>query len=356
MWKRGICFVCILWMMLLVSVLPGFAESWSQINQPMNESEAWSQIVQESSFSLGAQRTVTASDGLSFRELDFDTYPSIDGSTVSVPMVMEFARQHLGLPEEDLLHFVVLSTTHNAYVNLIEKKANGSAQIVSQAVVMDDKHPVDLFIGTEPSDEELALAAARGVALLKKPICYDAFVFIVHMDNPIESLTVAQIQGIYGGEITDWDSVGGDAGEIKPYARNKNSGSQTAMENLVMKGKPLAAKAMDGYFLNEMSSLVFAIGGGGQYSTHGIGYTYKYYIDELYKSEDIKVLAVDGVYPTAENVRSGAYPFSTQYFGVIRRGEEEDTGGLFLDWMLSEEGQACIAQAGYVPVTQPNNR
>jgi phosphate transport system substrate-binding protein len=359
--------------LLLMSAAPvsGLGESWSQMNQLLVKSDTWEQIVVSSRFSLGEAWPQATESGQTFTQVDFGAYPSIDGSTVAVPMAVEFARQHLGLSDADIHGFVAFSTTPAAYEHLIRRQPNGSAILVTQNAMMDDARPVDLFIGTEPSQEEQAMAEASGVQLTMKPVCFDAFVFIVHKDNPVNSLTVEQIQRIYTREFWYWTDVS-EASEwaaaiaewedpyhnwedweeswltIEPYQRNPGSGSQTVMENLVMKGKRLAGKGASGYFQNEMSALIEAIGGESS-STLAIGYTFKYYIDKLYQSEDIKVLAVNGVYPTAENVRSGAYPFSTSYYGVIRAGEEQETGGLFLDWMVSEEGQQCIRQAGYIP-------
>ena len=324
--------------------------SWEQINQELKRPEDWHQIVGESTFRLGEKVQIGSTGGQALYEMQFGTYPSIDGSTVSVPMVMEFARQHLLLPEEEVKGFSFLSTTHTAYEHLILRRPNGSAMLPSQSAAMDENHPVDIIIATEPSDEELALAAQNGVTLIKKPVCFDAFVFITHKDNPVKNLTVEQIQKIYAGEIMDWGEVGGPNGKILAYQRSKNSGSQTAMENLVMKGLPLAA-AQPNYVTGDMEGLVRQVG-DYENGPCSLGYTYKFYIDTLYKSDAIKVLSVNGVAPANENLRSGAYPFTTNYYGVIRAGEENANGGLFLDWMLSEEGQKCIAQAGYIPMME----
>ncbi len=324
--------------------------SWGQINQDLKRPENWRQIVGDSAFRLGDKTQIGSAGDQALYEMKFGTYPSIDGSTVSVPMVMEFARQHLYLPEEEVKGFAFLSTTHTAYEHLILRQPNGSAQLPSQSAAMDESHPVDVIIATEPSDEELALAAQNGVTLAKKPVCYDAFVFITHKDNPVEGLTVEQIQKIYTGEIANWRDVGGPDEAILAYQREKNSGSQTAMENLVMKGLPLDA-AKPNLITGGMEGLVRRVG-DYENGAGSIGYTYKFYIDTLYKSDDIKVLSVNGIAPVPENLRNGTYPFATSYYGVIRAGEERAAGGLFLDWMLGEEGQKCIAQAGYIPMME----
>ena len=82
--------------------------------------------------------------------------------------------------------------------------------------------------------------------------------------------------------------------------------------------------------------------------TASLGYTYRYYIDSLYKNDNIKTISVDGISPSDDNIRTGSYPFTTNYYGVIREGDDDSIGGQFLDWMLSNEGQQCIAQAGYI--------
>ncbi len=339
----------------LCLALPAFAlaeGSWGQINQELDRPADWKQIVSGSAFSLGEKQAIGTADGQALYEIKFGTYPSIDGSTVSVPMVMEFARQHLMLPEEDVKSLSFLSTTHTAYEHLILKQPNGSALLPSLSGAMDESRPVDLIIATEPSDEELALAAQNGVTLVKQAVCCDAFVFITNKDNPVNELTVEQIQKIYTGEITSWSQVGGADQPILAYQRSKNSGSQTAMENLVMKGLPLAA-ALPNYVTGDMEGLVRQVG-DYENGPGAIGYTYKFYIDTLYKNENIRVLAVNGIVPDDENIRTGAYPFSTHYYGVFRAGEEQAPGGLFLAWILTREGQECVAQAGYIPVLELN--
>lgn len=331
---------------------PDRTGSWGQINQVIERDKNWKQIVSKSAFQLG-ERSVKGSWNVpngkqDYYEVKYGTYPCLDGSTVSVPMAVEFTRQHLGLSDEDAQSFVLFNTTHNAYVNLISFLPNYGGMIRSTTTFLEENHPVDLIIATEPSDEELQLAKDNQVELIVRPVCYDAFVFITHKDNPVDSLTVEQIQKIYSGKITNWQEVGGDDADIIPYQREANSGSQTAMEKLVMKGIPMLTPASVEVEAG-MGELIEAV---AEYdnSKSSLGYTYQFYIDKLYKNDNIKVLRVNDVSSEPENLRNEAYPFTTRYYGVIRGGDEQNTGGLFLDWMLSAEGQACIQQAGYVPL------
>ncbi len=347
--NKKLWIICLCAALCLVLPLSALCEgSYAQINQPLSRPEGWEKIATQGAFSLGELTGAGNVGGVPVYQQAYGTYPSIDGSTVAVPLAMEFARQHLDLPDSDLESFVFFSTTHHAYEHLIRKEANGSALLPSKNAAMNPSHPVDLILATEPSEDELNMAAEHGVTLVKEPACLDAFVFITHADNPIETLTVDQIRKIYAGEITNWRDVGGQDAPIAAYQRETNSGSQTAMVQLVM-GETKLSGAQPNYVTSGMSDLVRRVG-NYENSDSSLGYTYLYYISELYKGEPIKTIAVDGIAPTAENIQSGAYPFSTAYYGVYRRGEEKGVGAMFLQWILSEEGQRCVEQAGYIPL------
>ena len=321
--------------------------SWGSINQIIEKQENWQIIVENSSFTLGEIAEEVDDEGWVRQYSIGRTYPEIDGSTVCVPMAMEFARQHLGFDDEAVYDFVDFSTTHYAYENLITATELYGAFTYNGRYMTDYKRDsVDLVIATHPSDEELKMAEDSGIDLLIKPICYDAFVFITHKDNPVESLTVQQVKDIYSGKIKNWKDVGGKDEKIRAFQREKNSGSQTAMEKLIMGGtdmiNPIEVKIIEG-----MGELVDAV---AEYenNTASLGYTYRYYIDNLYKNDEIKTIAIDGIYPTDENIRTEAYPYTTNYYGVIRKEDEKGRGGKFLEWILSEEGQKCVGQAGYI--------
>ena len=337
---------------LTLSLLPaaslGEGGSWGQINQSVARGEDWRRYVESpTDFQLGEDRPLEGSDGLKIR--GWGDYPSIDGSTVCVPLGMELARQWLDLAEEDLNGFVNFSTTPYAYDRLFHGKPNPMVTIASQGVMMDDTHPVDLVIGTGPNADERRAAEEAGVELVMTPVCLDAFVFLVNGANPVDNLRAEQIRGIYSGAIRRWDEVGGAADSlIAAYQRPHGSGSQTAMEELVMDGYQLAA-AENNYISDGMADLIAQIGNYDN-SVNAIGYSYLYYVESLYRSGSLKVLSVDGVAPTPENLQSGAYPYTVYYYAVYARGNEK--AARFVDWLTSDAGQACVAQAGYVPLRE----
>ena len=113
---------------------------------------------------------------------------------------------------------------------------------------------------------------------------------------------------------------------------------------MVMKGL-IMHNAESNYISDGMAEAVQQIGNYDN-GYGAIGYSYLYYVEQLVESENIKVLAVDGIAPTPENLQSGAYPFTVYYYAVYVEGNE--TAERFVNWLVSDEGQACIGQAGYV--------
>ena len=249
--KKLICVITAL--ALLIPAASMAQGSWGQINQSLERGENWMRIVQNA------------------EEL------------VCVPLAMELARQWLDLAEEDLNGFVNFSTTPNAYDRLTEGKANPTVTIASRGIMMDDTHPIDIVIGTGPNADERKAAEEAGKELVMVPVCYDAFVFLVNSANPVDELTADQIRQIYSGTIRLWDEVGGEkALPIAAYQRPHGSGSQTAMEELVMKGWNLTAAEVS-LISDGMSDLIAQVGSYDN-AREAIGYSYLYYVNGLYKS------------------------------------------------------------------------
>lgn len=189
----------------------------------------------------------------------------------------------------------------------------------------------DILFCAAPSEAQKAYAAEQGVTLHYEPVGLEAFVFFVNAENPVKSLTSAQIRGIYGGEYTDWAQLGGPHRPINPVTRLSGSGSQSAMEKF-MGDTPFAKKTP------------LALFGAS------IGYSFRYYMEGIVENGAVKMLALDGVYPNAENIRSGAYPAVAQFYAIYREDNSNPNVKLLIDWLLSGEGQTLIERSGYVRI------
>ncbi|AKL95948.1 ABC-type phosphate transport system, periplasmic component [Clostridium aceticum] len=259
-----------------------------------------------------------------------ESFPKIDGSTATIPLSEGIVMGLLEMTEDEAKSFVVHNKTHPAYVNLIEGDA-------------------DIIFVTEPSDEELRLAREKGIELEVIPVVKDAFVFLVNTQNPISSLKLQEIKDIYQGKITNWKEVGGEDIEIIPYQRPKNSGSQTIMENLVMKNLEIMDAPTE-FKPEGMGELIERVAGYDN-SQKALGYSVYYYANTMYTRDTIKLIGVDGVKPDKETIKSNRYPLSSAYYAVLRKDEAADSSArLLLKWLLSQEGQKVAEESGYISV------
>ncbi len=276
-------------------------------------------------------------------------YPRVDGSTSAHPLQIVVACKILGVAcmwvpplfSERRIYPIIDSAspqavekvtaiqhsgTHDAYVNLIERNTDL------------------ILVARLPSDDELQAARAKHVRLDVRPIALDAFVFLVHKDNPLESLSLDQIRDIYSGQVTDWSTLGG-TGQINAYQRDRNSGSQELMEDLVMKGMPMV----------EAPDMIFETMVGPINAIHndplGIGYSVYYYAAFMLPDENVRLLGVDGVIPTSETIASRDYPLVTEVYAVVRADMSSTSPAILLrDWLLIPAGQEAVSESGYVPI------
>ena len=260
-----------------------------------------------------------------------ETLPRLDGSTATIPLSEGIVKSLLGYDAAQAQEFVYHNTTHNAYVNLIDGRC-------------------DLIFVTPPSEEEYALMEEAGGGFVVEPIVKDAFVFLVNRNNPVDDISLSDLQKIYRGEITNWKEVGGSDAPILPFQRPDNSGSQTLMYKLLVP----KAEIMDApteLRPSGMDDLVDAVSDYDE-GLNSIGYSVFYYASGMYTDPDSKLISVNGVLPTAETIADGTYPLTDGYYAVYPKESDGDTPvGRLLAWLRSDAGQRAAAAEGYVPLS-----
>ena len=205
----------------------------------------------------------------------------------------------------------------------------------------------DLIFALAPSKLQAEEANQAGVQYKLTPFCMDAFVFFVNANNPVDNLTTEQIKGIYSGRITDWKEVGApESTKIIPFQRNEGSGSQTTLQKL-MGDTPIMPPLKE----DRLGGMGEIINDTANYRNDkaALGFSFRYYSTELLKNDQIKLLSVDGVAPTVENIRSGSYPLVTTVY-MVTNGPRSANVRKIVDYMLSPEGQKLVEDTGYVPV------
>jgi phosphate transport system substrate-binding protein len=186
--------------------------------------------------------------------------------------------------------------------------------------------------------EEIAAASAKGVNMKPTTVAYDGIAVIVNSANPIKSLTKKQVEEIFTGDVTDWSAVGGQTGNISAYTRNTSSGTYSDFKELAMKKRDYAPSAQKMAGNEQIASEV------GK-NANGIGYVGLAYSN----AGGIKVMAIDGVLPSAQNVHAKTYPYSRPTF-YYTNGESSGATKEFLDFTLSPAGQRIVSQVGFVPI------
>jgi len=188
---------------------------------------------------------------------------------------------------------------------------------------------IDIAFCAKPSDEQVQYGLDKGVELELIPIGREAFVFLVNKNNPVDNLSMGQLKDIYSGKITNWKDVGGANRPINVVQRNQGSGSQTTLEKLF--GKDIASN-----FFGPFGA--------------SIGFSFRFYVEELTRHGHIKMLELNDVYPSKENVQNETYPIVSNFYAVIRKGETESNPNIkkVIDFVLSPTGQDIIDEVGYV--------
>lgn len=256
-----------------------------------------------------------------------DELPRIDGASAAFPVYSAFIHAVYPNTKETELWGNVFqyNNTVGGYIELAKKNT-------------------DIFIGAYPSKDQITYAEKCNTEFVYTQIGWEAFVFFVHKDNPINSLTTEQIKGIYSGEITNWSQVGGSDEEIIPFQRDNNSGSQSMMirfmgDTPLMQAETKVIQGM-GAVVEEVVDYQSRAG--------SIGYSFRYYLEGIVQNPEVKMIAVEGVAPTAENIRNNTYPIVTPVYAVTYENNPNPNVARLVEWILSDEGQYIIEKTGYV--------
>ncbi|MBQ1259323.1 MAG: substrate-binding domain-containing protein [Clostridia bacterium] len=258
-----------------------------------------------------------------------DDLPVLDGAAALVPV---YAAVIDNVYPEGCVRFVGGEFSDDNYYG--ENFAKDSAMQYKNTVrgyqaIVDGT--TDILFCAGPSEAQKQYASDKGVELVYVPIGLEGFVFFVNENNPIDDLSIEQIRKIYACEYKNWSEVGGADRIINPVTRLEGSGSQTAFESF-----------MGDYKIGRKSLL--SITGAS------IGFSFRYYMDGIVENDSVKMLSLNGVYPSAENIRNRTYPVVAQFYAIYRADNDNKNIPILIDWLLSDEGQTLIEKSGYVRI------
>jgi phosphate transport system substrate-binding protein len=166
-------------------------------------------------------------------------------------------------------------------------------------------------------------------------IAYDGIAVVTHPDTQLATLSVEQVRDIFAGEITNFSEVGGPDAPIAVVSREEGSGTRAAFEELVMEAgeeeKVITEKALLQQSNGQVRTTVAT-------TPNSIGYLSFGFLDESTRG-----VPIDGVEPSVANVKGGDYPIFRP-LNMLTNGPPKELAQAFLDFILSGEGQAIVAE------------
>jgi len=168
-------------------------------------------------------------------------------------------------------------------------------------------------------------------------IANDGIALVVHPSNPVSDLTIEQVRKIFSGEISNWKDAGGPDAPITVITREDGSGTRGAFMEIVMHESQIKPDAV---VQTKTGAVMTAVAS----DQNAIGYVSLGSVDNT-----VKALAIGGVKPSPEAVKSGSYKIQRPFLFLTK---EEPKGEVkkFIDFVLSADGQKIVKDKGFIPV------
>ncbi len=211
-----------------------------------------------------------------------------------------------------------------------------SAEGSSTGVVSITEGHADIGMTSRPpSTKEIARAKAMGVELKTITVAKDGIAVIVNEANPIESISLVELEAIFAGDIDDWAAVSATSGTISAYTRNTASGTYDLFRTKAMSSRDYGENTQKVAGNEQIAAEVAR-------NINGIGYVGLAYTD----TPGVKVVPVEGMLPRAQE-----YPLNRTLFYLVDANIRlSHVANDFIGFTLSPQGQYIIESVQFVPV------
>ena len=240
----------------------------------------------------------------------------LDGSTTVGPVAKSFA--------------IYFTKKYGVRVTVSESgSGNGAKSLINSSCTI-------ATMSRAMKEAEIAAARKKGVNPVAHVIAFDGLAMVIHPANPVRSLSISQIRSIYQGTIRNWKEVGGANARIVVIQRESNSGTQESFKELVT-GKRMRitgnseTQSSNGAVKNRVSTTLSSIG----------------FLSLGFVDSSVKVIAVNGVVPTAKTVKNGAYKVTRPLY-LYTNGQPSGLVKQFIELPNTPEGKGVITELGLV--------
>jgi phosphate transport system substrate-binding protein len=172
-------------------------------------------------------------------------------------------------------------------------------------------------------------------------VAWDGIAIVVHKNLPVKNLTIQQLKDIYTGKITRWNQIDPNlpARDIVAFSRNTASGTFEVFKEKVLGDEKMSPRVR--MLESSMAELETVAKTPYSIAYFGVGYV----------DQSVKVVSVNGVMPTKQNILSAKYPLSRPLFifiDITKGWPEEGAVAEFLRFVMSKRGQELVEKAGFV--------
>jgi phosphate transport system substrate-binding protein len=209
--------------------------------------------------------------------------------------------------------------------------------------------------------QEFTQAKLKGYVLEEVPVAIDGIALYIHpeiVNKGLKGLTLAQVSDIFTGKVKNWKNVGGPDLKIIPISRNAQSGGTVDFfsENVLQK-RPFGAVLREVRDTTEGLRIVATTPGAVGYATAAeiVGQRMIRAVSIAKNSDQNFISPCEDLACTTVNTQAfgdASYPIIRRLFVVIKRDQklDEQAGVAYANLLLSDEGQASVRQAGFVPI------
>lgn len=240
------------------------------------------------------------------------------GSTALQPLAEEAARQYMNKNSG-----TNIQVQGGGSGNGLTAVSQGAAQIGNSDIFAEEKQGID------------------AKALEDHEVCVVGDAIIANPGVGIDNITKSQLIGIFTGKVTNWSQIGGADVPVVVINRPAGSGTRVTFKKYALNG---AADTAGKPLTQDSSGAVLRTVSDTKGSISYVGLTY------INASSTVKVLKLDGVEPTAENIENGKYPVWS-YEHMYTKGPASGLAKLYIDFVMSDEAKPIISKMSYISIS-----
>jgi phosphate transport system substrate-binding protein len=173
-------------------------------------------------------------------------------------------------------------------------------------------------------------AAEKQQGLVEHFLGWDILAIVVAGDNPLTNLTVEQLRGIFAGDLTNWQAVGGPDLAIVVLTAPPGSGMRSAVQELILKERPFTSREVVSAVVAQSDQQVSMFPG----AITAVSLS-------MIDNQRARTVAVDGVEPVAANVQAGRYPL-VKPLALVTRGRPQGALAKFIELAKGPRGQQIL--------------